>query len=335
MMQERDTNIQLNALSTGYNRRHGAYVVSKDLNLSIPSSQVVMLMGPNGSGKSTLMHTIAGLLPPLGGEVLIQGHSLNHLSMKEIANLLSLVLTEKIIPGNMTVSDIVTVGRYPYTNYIGTLSSQDKELIHEAIHECRLQGMERRLYAELSDGERQRVMIARALTQATPLILLDEPTAHLDLPSRLEVIMMLRRLAHQKHKSILISTHEMDLAINWADTIWLMDRDGKITAGAPEDIVLGGHFERVFGTPTLEYDAERGEFSVRPEMIRTVSITGQGLRYTWTKRALQRVGFSETTPAQGTPHIEVTPDHWTLLVNGTISSHHDIASLLNTLKNSL
>ncbi len=213
--------IELRHLRTGYTERRRSVVISPDLSLSIRPGEIVMLMGPNGSGKSTLMHTMAGLLPPLVGEVELGEKPLSSLTMKEVARQLSLVLTERIPAGNMDVWEVVTIGRYPYTGFRGVLSAEDKRICEEALATCRLTELRERIFDTLSDGEKQRVMIARALAQETPLILLDEPTAHLDLPSRLEVTTMLRTLAHKLGKSILISTHELDLALGWADTIWL------------------------------------------------------------------------------------------------------------------
>ena len=324
--------IQLHDLSTGYRSRHEEKVISRHLELAIAPGEVVMLMGPNGSGKSTLMHTMAGLLPPLSGEVIISGKPLSSLKMKELARLLSLVLTERIPAGNMSISDIVAVGRYPYTGFRGSLRPEDKAVIHEALTACHLDGMQERLYSTLSDGEKQRVMIARALAQETPLILLDEPTAHLDLPSRLEVTTMLRTLARSLGKSILISTHELDLALGWADTIWLMDRAGEITASAPEDLILGGHIERVFGAPGLSYDQERGEFSIRQSGGRKICLRGEGLRYIWTSRALQRLDYEVTASTGAYPEVELSDQGWLLVLpSGARSVYPSITALLGAL----
>jgi len=324
--------IQLHDLSTGYRSRREEKVISRHLELAIAPGEVVMLMGPNGSGKSTLMHTMAGLLPPLSGEVIISGKPLSSLKMKELARLLSLVLTERIPAGNMSISDIVAVGRYPYTGFRGSLRPEDKAVIHEALRACHLDGMQERLYSTLSDGEKQRVMIARALAQETPLILLDEPTAHLDLPSRLEVTTMLRTLARSLGKSILISTHELDLALGWADTIWLMDRAGEIVSAAPEDLILDGHIERVFGAPTLSYDQERGEFSIRQSGGKKIYLRGEGLRYIWTSRALQRLGYEVTASTGAYPEVVLTAGAWELvLLSGKRSVYPSITELLGAL----
>lgn len=326
--------IELRHLRTGYTERRRSVVISPDLSLSIRPGEIVMLMGPNGSGKSTLMHTMAGLLPPLAGEVELGEKPLSSLTMKEVARQLSLVLTERIPAGNMDVWEVVTIGRYPYTGFRGVLSAEDKRICEEALTTCRLTELRERIFDTLSDGEKQRVMIARALAQETPLILLDEPTAHLDLPSRLEVTTMLRTLAHKLGKSILISTHELDLALGWADTIWLLDRSGAITAKAPEDLILDGDIERVFGDPRLRFDQERGEFSIAEEPGQQIHLTGEGLRYSWTCRALHRLGYgiiSGDLPPE-ISSITISEAGWTLRTpTGITTQHHSITALLSAL----
>lgn len=326
--------IELRHLRTGYTERRRSVIISPDLSLSIRPGEIVMLMGPNGSGKSTLMHTMAGLLPPLAGEVQLGEKPLSSLTMKEVARQLSLVLTERIPAGNMDVWEVVTIGRYPYTGFRGVLSTEDKRICEEALATCRLTELRERIFDTLSDGEKQRVMIARALAQETPLILLDEPTAHLDLPSRLEVTTMLRTLAHKLGKSILISTHELDLALGWADTIWLLDRSGAITAKAPEDLILDGDIERVFGDPRLRFDQERGEFSIAEEPGQQIHLTGEGLRYSWTCRALHRLGYgiiSGDLPPE-TSSITISEAGWTLRTpTGITTQHHSITALLSAL----
>ena len=326
--------IELRHLRTGYTERRRSVVISPDLSLSIRPGEIVMLMGPNGSGKSTLMHTMAGLLPPLAGEVQLGEKPLSSLTMKEVARQLSLVLTERIPAGNMDVWEVVTIGRYPYTGFRGVLSTEDERICEEALATCRLTELRERIFDTLSDGEKQRVMIARALAQETPLILLDEPTAHLDLPSRLEVTTMLRTLAHKLGKSILISTHELDLALGWADTIWLLDHSGAITAKAPEDLILDGDIERVFGDPRLRFDQERGEFSIAEEPGQQIHLTGEGLRYSWTCRALHRLGYgiiSGDLPPE-TSSITISEAGWTLRTpTGITTQHHSITALLSAL----
>lgn len=326
----------LENLSTGYAEPRGRRTVSSELNLGIASGEVVMLMGPNGSGKSTLMHTIAGLLPPLSGQVKILGRSLARLGRKEVAQALSLVLTERVEGGNMTVWDVVALGRYPYTNFFGKLQGEDEMMVTKAIEQSHLKGMEQRLIAELSDGERQRVMVARALAQDTPLILLDEPTAHLDLPSRLDLVLMLRRLAHELGKSMLISTHELDLALSWGDRLWLMDREGKVVSDIPEALVLGGHVGRVFGNQELSYDVERGEFLVQREDLRPICLVAEGMpsedhHVYWTMHALSRLGYKRSEDTETGLKLVVTPTDWQIKDGEEVHSYGSLTDLVSAL----
>lgn len=330
------THLLLENLSTGYAEPRGRRTVSSELNLGIASGEVVMLMGPNGSGKSTLMHTIAGLLPPLSGQVKILGRSLARLGRKEVAQALSLVLTERVEGGNMTVWDVVALGRYPYTNFFGKLQREDEKMVSEAIEQSHLKGMEQRLIAELSDGERQRVMVARALAQDTPLILLDEPTAHLDLPSRLDLVLMLRRLAHELGKSMLVSTHELDLALSWGDRLWLMDREGKVVSDIPEALVLGGHVGRVFGTEELSYDVERGEFLVQREDLRPICLVAEGIpsedhRVYWTMHALSRLGYKRSEETEVGLRLVVTATDWQIKDGEEVRSYGSLTDLVSAL----
>ena len=293
-----------------------------------------MLMGPNGSGKSTLMHTMAGLLPPLAGEVQLGEKPLSSLTMKEIARQLSLVLTERIPAGNMDVWEVVTIGRYPYTGFRGVLSAEDKRICEEALATCRLTELRERIFDTLSDGEKQRVMIARALAQETPLILLDEPTAHLDLPSRLEVTTMLRTLAHKLGKSILISTHEAGSGPRAGRTRSGSSTARELSQPSTRRPILDGDIERVFGDPRLRFDQERGEFSIAEEPGQQIHLTGEGLRYSWTCRALHRLGYgiiSGDLPPE-TSSITISEAGWTLRTpTGITTQHHSITALLSAL----
>ena len=327
--------IHIHQLTTGYLERGKPIPIAEGLELTINPGEVIMLMGPNGSGKSTLMHTMAGLLAPLSGDIYLSGQALSSLTPKELSRQISLVLTERIPPSNMTVWDVVTVGRYPYTGFYGRLRPHDVAVCEAALERCHLRGMRERTFDTLSDGEKQRVMIARALAQETPLILLDEPTAHLDLPSRLEVTTMLRTLAHECGKSILISTHELDLALGWADTLWLLDRSGEMQAAAPEDLVLSGAIERVFGSEELRFDQERGEFSIEPSTDAALCVIGEGLRAIWTKRALRRAGFLPIESADNAqlPCIIIEEASWLLRsASGEEARHTSVTSLLRALK---
>lgn len=213
-------------LSIGY----GDKIIQHDLNLHAQAGQLVALLGQNGSGKSTLLRTLAGLQPALSGTF-----STKALSPAQRAREMALVLTERLSLENTTVEEIVAMGRYPYTSLLGTLTATDLTVIHQALNQVDMFSYANHYFCNLSDGEQQRVLIAKALAQQTPLILLDEPTAHLDLPSRIKIMLLLQQLAHDENKCILISTHELDIALHTADTIWLMTQQG-VRVGTPTSI---------------------------------------------------------------------------------------------------
>lgn len=323
--------LQLQALSTGYDLGRQFKPISQNLNLEIVPGELVILMGPNGCGKSTLLRSIAGLVPPLSGHIYLEGRDINKLSAKDLAQSLSLVLTERPEVEHLSVYDVVLNGRYPYLGFWANPRAEDRQIIESSMEICGLQGMTKRLMAKLSDGERQRVMIARAIAQSTALIVLDEPTAHLDLPSRIEMLLMLRSLAHKLGKSILLSSHELDLSLAWADTIWLMDKEGGVSAASPEDLVLEGHLERVFAGEMINFDRQTGQFVLQREGGLVLSLQGEGFRYEWTKRALRRLGFS-LAQEKSKYHICVLEDTWLLSWAGQCSTHHSISDLTQYLK---
>ncbi|HAP58035.1 MAG TPA: ABC transporter ATP-binding protein [Cytophagales bacterium] len=319
-------------LTVGYATKNGPLELERDLTINVHNGELVCLIGPNGCGKSTLMPTIAGLQPPLVGETYIAEVDVRRLKPHEYAQLLSLVLTDKINVGAMTVMEMVSVGRYPYTNYFAKLEPQDYEMIERALESVHLGDYRDRLFHELSDGEKQRVLIAKALAQDTPLIMLDEPTAHLDLPTRVEIMNILKQLAKQTNKAILLSTHELDLALQTADTIWLMHRDEAMRTGTPEDLVLSGMFEQVFKSNVFQFDKLSGSFKVVHSAKGEVSLTENGLHGVWTRRALEREGYEVTTDANLPIHVQHDGQQWLLTINQTNFSCRDISELLRVLR---
>lgn len=231
--------IYTNKLSIGYEK----HIVQKELTFALQAGELVCLIGANGCGKSTLLRTLAGLQPPIDGSF--------------VAENLAIVLTERVSMDNTTVHDIVALGRYPYTSFMGTLKAEDEQAIEAAMEQVGLNTLRRDgkpykqvFFNALSDGEKQRVLIAKALAQQTPVILLDEPTAHLDIPNRIQVLRLLRDLAHQQGKTILLSTHELDLALQLSDRILLMTQEG-IELDSPNVLKEKGAFEKAFGKLTI------------------------------------------------------------------------------------
>lgn len=248
--------LQTNNLSVGYFGKRKNDSIQRELNLSAFPKDLIAVAGPNGCGKSTLLRTLCGLQKPLSGSIRIEGTDVVKKSVKEKAKIISLVLTEPIRVGGMTVADLISTGRFPYTGWAGNLTQSDKEKVAEAVHLLNLEGYEHRFVTELSDGERQRVLIAKALAQDTPIILLDEPTAHLDLNNRIEIITLLRNISINSSKAVIFSTHELDLALNLTNRIWLMNRDLGLFDKTPQEIIAENILEKVFHSRLFRFDEE-------------------------------------------------------------------------------
>ena len=235
--------ISTNKLTIGYDK----HVVQRDLNFELHHGEMVCMLGPNGCGKSTLLRTLAGLQPTLAGSFEIANSPLPIANSVKEASQIALVLTERLSLENTTVHDVVAMGRYPYTSFLGGLSQADEQIIEQSLEDVGLSGSAHTFFNDHSDGEKQRTLIAKALAQQTPIILLDEPTAHLDLPNRIRVLQLLRRVAREQKKTILISTHELDLAIKLSDRIMLMTPEKGIQLDTPTHLREEDAFTAAFG----------------------------------------------------------------------------------------
>lgn len=286
-----DAQLTAKGLEIGY--RHGAETTSiaQGLDCSLRGGEFVCLLGPNGAGKSTLIRTLAGMQPPLAGTVQLSGRALSEIAPRERARAVSVVLTETMPSGMMDAYSLVSLGRHPYSGWLGGLSEHDRERIEWALGAVGAIPLANRQIAELSDGERQKVSIARALAQEAKLMLLDEPTAFLDLPRRVELMSILRNLAHRENLALLLSTHDLDLALRFADRLWLITPEGTLIQGAPETLALNGQFAKVFASENLDWDAMSGSFRTHPVACLDVRLEGDGLERVWTQRALERLGF--------------------------------------------
>ena len=275
--------LQIQNLSVGYSSKENSNSLFDHLDLNLTASELVCFMGPNGIGKSTLIRTLAGLQKPLSGAISTK---------KKIA----VVLTDRIHTYNMTVRDLVTFGRYPYLNWNIKLNQEDYSIIDRSLAQVHLEHLADKNIEELSDGQLQMTMIARALAQETEILLLDEPTAHLDLNNRVEIMNLLRHLARTTNKAILIATHELDLALQTAEKIWLATSNKKILTGLPEDLVLDGSFDEVF--KLKGFDLKTGKMSHEAHRKISVQLIGEGHEYLWTKNALERSGYEIATDSQ-------------------------------------
>lgn len=234
-------------LSIGYPLTLGKRkVVHASLDLRLHAGEVTCLLGLNGCGKSTLLKTLCGFQKPLGGEILLKGRPLSSYSRGELSTLVGVVLTEKTSAGGISVYELVSLGRYPHTDFFGQLKEKDHSVIAQSLDAVGIIDKADRYIAELSDGERQKAFIAKALAQECPIIILDEPTAFLDVSSKIETMQLLGNLAHNQGKSILLSTHDLDLALRTSDLIWLLNSQDPLTCGSPQELIADGAFERYF-----------------------------------------------------------------------------------------
>ncbi|MBO1069897.1 MAG: ABC transporter ATP-binding protein [Dolichospermum sp. DEX189] len=310
--------------------------VAANISTSLQTGELVCLLGPNGAGKSTLLRTLAGMQPPIAGEVKLLEDDIYKLPPQELAKRLSLVLTEKIDVGMLSAYALVTMGRYPYTDWWGKLSSEDENIINWAIKSVGAVNLAQRNVSELSDGERQKIMIARALAQSPMVMLLDEPTAFLDLPRRVEIMQLLRQLARDTNQAILLSTHDLDLALRLADKIWLLGNNGILHVGAPEDLILSGAFADTFRSEGVEFNIFSGEFNLNIPYKGEVKLIGEGVAAIWTIRALERVGF---TVLQGGKSAQITVEvisspqevFWKVRKYKAVSTHYSLYEVIKFL----
>jgi iron complex transport system ATP-binding protein len=328
--------LETRALSIGYRQGRARRMVAENISVALRRGELVCLLGPNGAGKSTLMRTLAGMQPPLAGTVLLDAREINTLSAQERAHRLSIVLTERIEVGNLTARDLVALGRYPYTDWMGRMTARDEAAVQWAIEAVGMQALAPRSVLELSDGERQKVLIARALAQEPDLILLDEPTAFLDLPRRVEIMTTLRTLAHAADRAVLLSTHDLDLALRSADRIWLLPPDGVLHRGTPEDLILDGSFAQAFASEGVHFDVATGSFRIQQQQTGIIHLTGEGLATQWTHRALERRGY-RVTQTDGTAPVRIQvmqidgAAQWRVETHEAHHVAHSIAELLTHL----
>ena len=245
--------IILRDLGIGYTTKHGVITVAEGINGTICSRELTCLLGANGVGKSTLLRTLSAFQPKIQGEIMIE---LSDWTDKELSRLIGVVLTEKPDVRNMTVRELVSLGRSPYTGFWGTYSKEDLQIVDEAISLVGIDLLSRRMVHTLSDGERQKVMIAKALAQQTPVIYLDEPTAFLDYPSKVEVLQLLRRISREAGKTIFLSTHDVELALQLADVVWLMTRGEQMAIGSPKTLAKQGDLGRFIEREGISFDPE-------------------------------------------------------------------------------
>lgn len=324
--------LETHQLKVGYELPSHELCLFDDLNLRLPFGQLVCFMGPNGAGKSSLIRTMAGLQRPLKGSVefITSGTTTEKKVDVKIAEKLSVVLTDRITAGNLTVLELIALGRYPYLDWTIKLSEKDKEIIERSIAQVNIEYLVDKKIDELSDGQLQMALIARALAQDTPIILLDEPTAHLDLNNRVEIMKLLKHLTRSANKTILIATHDLDLALQTADMIWLTGKNKDIISGIPEDLVLNDEFDSIF--EFKGFDLKTGKVIHTPFRNTSIRLTGEGHYFLWTKNALERNGYKIESLGSIEVSVHETSRLWTITQQSNSKQVSSVNDLLNFLQ---
>ena len=333
MANGKETAVQALGLTIGYNDNKGKKVVQSNVNLTLYSGEVTCLLGLNGAGKSTLIRTLCGFQPPLGGDVLLRGKPLAKYSQNEFAREVGVVLTDRTNAGGITVYELVSLGRHPYTGFFGNLKPSDHKIIEESLQAAGIAHKSSNYVSELSDGERQKVMIAKVLAQQCPIIVLDEPTAFLDITARIETMVLLRRLAKEQNKAIVLSTHDIDSAIGMADTLWLLSKGKEVRSGSPEDLIMDGTMGEFLSKENIVFDSNTGKLNATVPHIRPVGVSGDFFTAYWVGNALVRNGFTPSPVQEGGMNIIChNPNRIELtLAGGEKKEATNVATLCNIL----
>ena len=331
MRQEDFFDIELFNLSVGYKQSQGAPLeILKGLSFSAAHGEMVALIGSNGTGKSTLLRTIAGFQPWFAGDIRVGGRSIKLFDLREMARIISFVSTESIRIPNMTVFDLVAYGRFPYTNWIGSLTEADREVIDMAVRMVGIEKLSGRPVLQISDGERQRAMIARALAQDTPVIILDEPTAYLDVSNKYEIFHLLQTMASERNKTIILSTHDLNIALRETDKLWMIT-EGFNYQAAPEDAALKGWLDRLFKNEHIGFDTVEGGFFFKKRFRAKVKVTGEGIPMMWTLKALNRKGYQIVVKAEPDFTINVNNNFWEYSRGSVSEQFENIYQLISYL----
>ena len=335
MMNDPQILLETNHLAIGYSNKSTLF---SGLNLSLEKGTLNCLMGPNGSGKSTLIKTLTGLMKPISGEIRVLGDPLLLKKPAIRARTFSVVLTGNPQAGLLRVRELVALGRHPYTGWAGNYDKKDREKVQWSLDAVKADSLADRLVHTLSDGERQRVMVARALAQDTPLVFLDEPTAYLDLPHRIELMHIFRQLTHRCGLTLLMSTHDLELSLQYADNLCLLGEERQFECGTPEDLLLTGKLERTFGHHELDFDRERGVFRAKTDFHALVSLEGNPIAVKWTRNALEKLGIGITDKRSAWFEIKVdrngTSDSFVWKYRGDLKSgeSHSVSELIIAIK---
>ena len=333
MKMNRKQILTLDLLKIGYVSGKQKHILLPPLNGTANKGELIAVLGRNGIGKSTLLRTLTGIQPSLGGGIILSGKNIKDYSRTELAQKVGYISTEIVKVNNMSVYDLVALGRFPHTNWIGKITAIDNEKIMDAIEKTSMLAFCNNNISELSDGERQKAMIARILAQDTDLMVMDEPTAFLDIGSKYEILNLLHRLSQKNDKTIIFSTHDLHMAVSQSEKVWLI-LDNKLMEGAPEDLMMEGAFDHLFDSSSAIFNSENGTFSFRREDRGALYIEGDGKLRFWTEEAVKRAGFSISV-AKTKTFIKVNSvknNRWQLISENSVTEFYSIYELTCCLR---
>ncbi len=323
--------IHTQSLAIGYTEGRTNKVLQENINLSLSSGEIISLMGQNGVGKTTFIKTLSGLHKGISGSVYHQGRLIDEISKSFLAKQISVVLTEKPFAAHLSVIELIALGRHPYSNWLGQLSTSDKQAIDLAISHTNIDYLASKKLYQLSDGQFQKVMIARALAQETDLIILDEPTAHLDLSNKIEIMLLLKSIAGSG-KGVLIATHDLQVSLQLSDRLWLFNFNQPVLDGCPEDLILQGAIDQTLFPINNNIDLTTGTVKRLDEHKGNVLLQGDPTMVHWTTQALQRNGYAVNKDTPTSITINCLDCLWKLESKDISTSFDSIENLLIHLK---
>lgn len=321
--------LSINNLEIGYISGKSKKALLPPLNAAAGKGELIAIIGRNGIGKSTLLRTLTGLQPGISGSIFYYGKDIRDYTRLDLAREVGYISTEIVKVSNMRVYDLVALGRFPHTNWIGKIEPEDDEIIKSALEKTSMSDFSKKYVSELSDGERQKVMISRILAQDTGIMIMDEPTAFLDIGSKYEILHLLHQLSRQNQKTIIFSTHDLQMAVSQADKIWLV-LDNHLIEGAPEDLILAGAFDHLFDLSPVKFNTENGTFTFRGEERGSYYIEGDGIIRHWTEEAVKRSGFG-ISDVKAFPYIKTFPGNinkWQLITESGSAGYDSIHELI-------
>ena len=324
--------IQGQDLSIGYRTGKQEKIVHEHLDFQLHAGELTCLLGANGTGKSTLLRTLSASQPALGGTLDILGKPLTEYTEKERSRTIGVVLTDKTFAGGLSVYELVGLGRQPHTGFFGRLNKEDKRIIEEAMEHVGIAHKAHSYTAELSDGERQKAMIAKALVQECPLILLDEPTAFLDVVSRIEIMHLLHRLAVEQQKAILLSTHDIEQALVLSDKLWLLSKEHGLQTGVTEDIILNHQMKNLFDKKDIRFDYDHGVYYPLANGQKKIAVSSEDKTLLhWAINALNRHGYQCVSNDCDVRLVAVSPHELVYTYHGKTKTFHSFEDLLKNL----